>query len=793
MNIMQQSAKRGLTRFSVITFVFFLFLLAGGFMVANFVFAQTAPALQNDKLPEFIEWAKTYDIKLIGTKRSGQYIENNMWNSATDEIPLTAIGGINSVFEDLKKIPSHLISTLRGNAIFFSSGSDNCQDRAGLFLRQIELTQKYQKAYAELPREIREEGRRTYIPAGILDIGYDTYVYPYDIFLCMPGGGNAIHEFGHIVDLNGIRMFNGRETAIGKSDEETRQLYAEYERIFGVNKLSPGIRRQWQNSTSTMPGILNNWGLQGDDENFAFSFNSYVKEPQFSRDKAAKDSGVAEKYEFLKNKIFLGKEYFEEKSVITAPAPASTRGGTPTITTPTQTSSAQVEALKTQIQALQDQIAKFQVQLNEIQKIESKTTPTPVATPAQTNVFIKTLQRGIRDGEVKQLQEFLRQYPEIYPEGLITGYFGSFTEKAVKKFQEKYSIESIGIVGPKTRAKLNEFISVQPLSIPTSPPAETAKPKESIKPEPTPTSISTSTSTSIPSPTSQFQSGPPATWPDWLKQERTNNIEDVLKAEEFMRNAGRKSILNDNLPQFIEWAKEREINLVGIKETGESKSDFWNLTARKMSLTAVPGIDERFEMFKKLPERLLNIARGQAIFFWGKDCIGYVSPVWRNEELSQRYQKKDGDVPADVRCTYAPEGLSFSWGGSCLSPYDMFVCKGIGLEIHEFGHVVDFNGIRMYKGREFTLGKTDEGIRELYNEYGRVFEPTEEQRNWKRTDQPPPGMLDYGQANSLENFAVHFDYYVRRPEQFREKAAQNSGLAEKYEFLKTKIFLGKEY
>ena len=76
--------------------------------------------------------------------------------------------------------------------------------------------------------------------------------------------------------------------------------------------------------------------------------------------------------------------------------------------------------------------------------------------------FTKSLYRGIKNNEVKALQEFLKQSPDIYPEGLVTGYFGPLTEAAVKRFQAKNSIESIGVVGPKTRAKLNEFYSGQP-------------------------------------------------------------------------------------------------------------------------------------------------------------------------------------------------------------------------------------------------------------------------------------------------------------------------------------------
>ena len=41
--------------------------------------------------------------------------------------------------------------------------------------------------------------------------------------------------------------------------------------------------------------------------------------------------------------------------------------------------------------------------------------------------------------------------------GEITGGFYSQTFASVKQFQEKYSIDSTGFVGPDTRAKLNEL------------------------------------------------------------------------------------------------------------------------------------------------------------------------------------------------------------------------------------------------------------------------------------------------------------------------------------------------
>jgi len=71
--------------------------------------------------------------------------------------------------------------------------------------------------------------------------------------------------------------------------------------------------------------------------------------------------------------------------------------------------------------------------------------------------FTKTLQLGMTDPEVYNLQKVLSQTPSIYPEGQITGYFGKATEAAVKRFQEKYGIRITGEVGPQTRAKLNEL------------------------------------------------------------------------------------------------------------------------------------------------------------------------------------------------------------------------------------------------------------------------------------------------------------------------------------------------
>jgi len=92
------------------------------------------------------------------------------------------------------------------------------------------------------------------------------------------------------------------------------------------------------------------------------------------------------------------------------------------------------------------------------------TTPSPaseVKSVAPTTVSITlTLKFGSKNSQVTILQQLLAQNVELYPEGLVTGYFGPATKRAVGRFQEKYGIpttpSSLGLVGPMTRAKLLE-------------------------------------------------------------------------------------------------------------------------------------------------------------------------------------------------------------------------------------------------------------------------------------------------------------------------------------------------
>lgn len=79
---------------------------------------------------------------------------------------------------------------------------------------------------------------------------------------------------------------------------------------------------------------------------------------------------------------------------------------------------------------------------------------------ADTYVLLTAqLDYGQTSNNVTNLQEFLSSNPTIYPQGLVTGYFGSLTKSAVMNFQNAYGISQVGRVGPQTLAKINSLIS----------------------------------------------------------------------------------------------------------------------------------------------------------------------------------------------------------------------------------------------------------------------------------------------------------------------------------------------
>ena len=116
-----------------------------------------------------------------------------------------------------------------------------------------------------------------------------------------------------------------------------------------------------------------------------------------------------------------------------------------------------IEQLKAQIAELQTKIKALETQEQALKtaKFEVKEVKKEVRTTVK---FLRQLRRGMSGEDITTLQEVLASDPEVYPEGIITGFFGSLTEKALKKFQKKHGIEQAGEVGPQTRVRLHALL-----------------------------------------------------------------------------------------------------------------------------------------------------------------------------------------------------------------------------------------------------------------------------------------------------------------------------------------------
>ena len=92
------------------------------------------------------------------------------------------------------------------------------------------------------------------------------------------------------------------------------------------------------------------------------------------------------------------------------------------------------------------------------------TTPAKVMSSAPACLSIThTLTIGSQGKDVTELQTYLAKDSSLYPEGLVTGYYGSLTAHAVEHFQAAHGIVSsgtsattgYGAVGPRTREALS--------------------------------------------------------------------------------------------------------------------------------------------------------------------------------------------------------------------------------------------------------------------------------------------------------------------------------------------------
>ncbi len=78
-----------------------------------------------------------------------------------------------------------------------------------------------------------------------------------------------------------------------------------------------------------------------------------------------------------------------------------------------------------------------------------------IAGTVHADTLTRQLEEGNSGADVSSLQTFLAKDPTIYPQGLVTGYFGSLTKSAVSNFQARNGIATVGRVGPITLVAIN--------------------------------------------------------------------------------------------------------------------------------------------------------------------------------------------------------------------------------------------------------------------------------------------------------------------------------------------------
>lgn len=78
---------------------------------------------------------------------------------------------------------------------------------------------------------------------------------------------------------------------------------------------------------------------------------------------------------------------------------------------------------------------------------------------AQADTITRQLQLGMSGSDVSSVQTFLANDRTLYPQGLVTGYYGFLTKSAVSNFQIRNGLPGVGRIGPATLPIINQQMS----------------------------------------------------------------------------------------------------------------------------------------------------------------------------------------------------------------------------------------------------------------------------------------------------------------------------------------------
>lgn len=133
-------------------------------------------------------------------------------------------------------------------------------------------------------------------------------------------------------------------------------------------------------------------------------------------------------------------------------------GGMATANAQTTGASAQTE-----IDALRVQIAMLQTRFDALVKAQADARAA-AAEVTETVKLLRQMREGMTGADITALQAILAKYPDLYPEGMVTGFYGKATARAVKRFQNRHGIRGEGAVGERTLEKLKKELEDNPVA-----------------------------------------------------------------------------------------------------------------------------------------------------------------------------------------------------------------------------------------------------------------------------------------------------------------------------------------
>ncbi len=220
---------------------------------------------ESNEIEEFENWARDNGITIVGVNKDQHHLYNYGYDPKTDHVNWKEIPRVLVAADALYKVPKNVIKVMDGKTIYFST-----------------------------------EHGRSYTVFGKPMPADSTFLKGVDRGLILEQNinqKNVLHELGHIVDYHGIQgRFYDKQHIFDHLLEDRISIF--------------NVTQKYQpNSGALSAGYISVYSTKSDLENFAENFAYYIVRPNEFREKIQTDTLLTEKYEFMRDKIFLGFEY----------------------------------------------------------------------------------------------------------------------------------------------------------------------------------------------------------------------------------------------------------------------------------------------------------------------------------------------------------------------------------------------------------------------------------------------------------------------------------------------------